>query len=92
MNWENKLVCYATNVGLSYCNDCCSTTSHNEFLIILLLFGATLLSSYEMDLILILIKFVCRILVRVKNTCIDCKDCAFISIGFCSSMKVFDQD
>jgi hypothetical protein len=49
MNWENKLVCCATNVGLSCHSDCCSIVSNNGFLTVLILYGATLLSSYEID-------------------------------------------
>jgi hypothetical protein len=49
MNWENKLVFWATNVGISYCSDCCSTASNNGFFTILIFSSATLLSSYEID-------------------------------------------
>jgi hypothetical protein len=48
-NWENKLVCCATNVGLSNCNGCCSTIPNNGFLIVLIIFGAALLSSCGID-------------------------------------------
>jgi hypothetical protein len=53
-----------------------------------------LLSSCEIDssLTLILNKFVCRFLIRVRNPCIDYKDCAPILVGFNSSMKVFYKD
>jgi len=94
MNWENKLVCCATNVGLSCCNDYCSIASNNGFLTILIIFGATLLSSYEIDSssILILYKFVRKFLVGVKNPCIDCKDCVLILEGFYLGTKVSIQD
>jgi hypothetical protein len=84
VNWENKLVCCITNVGLSYHSDCCSIASNNGFLIILIIYGATLLSSYEIDSSSTLIwnKFVHRFLVGMKNPCIDCKDCAPILVGF----------
>ncbi len=76
VNWENKLVCCTTNVGLSYCSGCCSTISNNGFFIVSILSGATLLSSCEIDSSATLIsnKFVCRFLVGVKNLCIGCKD------------------
>ncbi len=93
-NWENKLVCCVTNVGLSCHSDYCSITSNNYFFTILIIFSATLLSSYKIDSSLTLISnmFVHRILDKVRNPCIDCKDCVPISIGFYSSMKVFNQD
>jgi hypothetical protein len=33
VNWENKLVCCATNVGLSNYSGFCSITSNNDFLL-----------------------------------------------------------
>jgi hypothetical protein len=94
VNWENKLVCCATNVGLSSYNSCCSTISNNGFLIALIICSATLLSSCEIDSSLTLIsnKFVRKYLTKVRNPCIGCKDCVPISVGFCSSMKVSGQD
>jgi hypothetical protein len=93
VNWENNLVYYTTNVSFSYCNGCCSTTSNNGFLIVLILSGATLLSSCEIDYssTLILNKFVYRFLIGARNLCIGCKDWAFILIGFYSSMRIFGQ-
>jgi hypothetical protein len=44
MNWGNKLVCYATNVGLVDYSGCYSTVSSNGFLIVLIVFGVVLLS------------------------------------------------
>jgi hypothetical protein len=49
MNWENKWVSWATNVGLSCCSDCHSTVSNNGFFTILIFSSATLLSSYDID-------------------------------------------
>jgi hypothetical protein len=49
MNWENKWVSWATNVGLSCCSDCRSTVSNNGFFTILIFSSATLLSSYDID-------------------------------------------
>ncbi len=94
VNWENKLVCCATNVGLSVYNGCCSTISNNGFLIALIICSATLLSSCEIDFSLTLIsnKFVRRYLIGVRNSCIGYKDCAPILVGFCSSMRVSGQD
>ncbi len=94
VNWENKLVCYATNVGLSNFSGYCWTTSNNGFLIVLILYCVTLLSSCEIYFSSTLIsnKFVHRYLVGVRNPCIGCKDCAPILISFYSCMKVFDQD
>jgi hypothetical protein len=94
VNWETKLVCCTTNVGFSYCSGCCPTISNNGFLNVLICFGVALLSSCEIDLSLTLIsnKFVHRYLAGMKNLCIGCKDCVFISIGFYSSMKCFGQD
>jgi hypothetical protein len=94
VNWENKLVCYTTNVGLFDCNGCCSTISNNGFLIVLILFYATLLSSCEIDFFSTLIsnKFVRKYLIGVKNPCIGCKDCVPILVSFYSCMKFFGQD
>jgi hypothetical protein len=36
VNWENKVVCCETNVNQSNYSGCCSTTSNNGFLIILI--------------------------------------------------------
>jgi hypothetical protein len=68
------------------------TDSNNVFFTILIFLGATLLSSYGIDysLILILNKFVCRFLAKMKNPCIYHKDCAPILVGFGSGMKVYD--
>ncbi len=92
MKWENKLVCCATNVGISCRSDCCLINSNDGFFTLLILSGATLLSSYEIDSLstLILNKFVCMFLSGVKKPCIDYKDCAPILVGYCSCMKVFD--
>jgi hypothetical protein len=94
MNWENKLVFCTTNVGLSNYNSYFSTTSNNGFLTILNIFGAALLSSCGIDssLTLILNMFVHKYLARVRNPCINCKDCAPISIGLYSGMRIFGHD
>jgi hypothetical protein len=94
MNWEIKLVYYATNVHLSDYSGCCSTISNNEFLTILIISDATLLSSCGIDFFFTLISnnFDHRYLVGVKNPCIDCKDYVPILIGFCLGMRVFDHD
>jgi hypothetical protein len=55
VNWENKLVCCTKNVGLSCRSDFCSIVSNNGFLIVLIIYGATLLSSCEIDSFSILI-------------------------------------
>jgi hypothetical protein len=84
------LICCATNVGLSGCNGCCSTTSNNGFLIVLIFSNTTLLSSCEIDYSLTLIsnKFVHRYLIGMKN-CVGCKDYAPILVDFYSGMRVF---
>ncbi len=94
VNWENKLVCCTTNVGLSNYNGCCSTTLNNGFLIVLILSSVALLSLCGVDFSLTLIsnKFVRRYLARVRNLYIDCKDCIPILVGFCLCMRVFSQD
>jgi hypothetical protein len=90
VNWENKLVCCTTNVGLFDCRGCCSTTSNNRFFIVLILSSAKLLSSCEINSSSTLIsnKFVHKYLDDVKNPCIGCKDCAPILVGLCLSVKV----
>jgi hypothetical protein len=94
VNWENKLVCCTTNVGLSNYSGYCSTISNNGFLIVLILSYVALLSLCGIDsfFTLVLNKFVRRYLARVRNPCIDCKDYIPILVGFCSSMRVFNQD
>jgi hypothetical protein len=91
VNWENKLVCCITNVGLSDYNGCCSPTSNNGFLIILIIYGVALLSSCEIDssLTLILNKFVLTYLAKMRSPCIGCKDYGPILVGFCSCRKGF---
>jgi hypothetical protein len=90
VNWENKLVCCTTNVGLSDCSGCWSTTSNNGFLTVLILSDVALLSSCEIYFIIILIsnKFVHRYLARMRNPCIDSKDRAPILVGFYLGMRV----
>jgi hypothetical protein len=94
VNWENKLVYCTTNVGFSCRSDCCSTILNNGFFIVLIIFGATLLSSCEIDSSLTLIwnKVVHKFLAGVRNLCINCKDCALISKNFYSGMRVFNHD
>lgn len=94
MNWENKLVFCATNVGLFDCSGCCSTISNHGFLIVLIIFGVTILSSCEIDfsLTLILNRFVCRYLVGIRNPCIGCKDCTIVLVNFYLGMKFFGHD
>ncbi len=94
VNWENKLVFCATNVGLSVYYGCFSTLLHNGFLIALIICSVTLLSSCEIDSFLTLIsnKFIRRYLTGVRNPCIGCKDCAPVSVGFYSSTRIFGQD
>jgi hypothetical protein len=55
VNWENKLVCCVTNVGIVDYNGCCLTISNNGFLIILIFSNVALLSSYGIDYSLTLI-------------------------------------
>jgi hypothetical protein len=94
MNWEMKLVYCATNVHLFDYSGRCSTIPNNGFLIILIIFDATLLSSCGIDSFFTSISnnFDHRYLVGVKNPCIDCKDCVPILIGFCLGMRVFNHD
>jgi hypothetical protein len=93
MDWENKLAFCATNVGLFDCG-CCSTISNHGFLIVLIIYGVTVLSSCEIDssLTLILNRFVCRYLVGVRNPCIGCKDCTIVLIYFCLGTNFFGHD